>query len=240
MTGNSHLLSLENVAINYDRATAVKRVSLVVSTGEIVALMGANGAGKTTTLRCISGLVRSAHGSIEFQGVNIGERSPVEIVRLGISHVQEGRRIFPRLTVQDNLELGGYDLSRSKSIQQMQSIFEMFPILSERAGQLGATLSGGEQQMLAIGRALMAEPRLLLLDEPSLGLAPIVVRALFDRLEQILSRGVTILLVEQNARLALNVSDRAYVLERGEVVCSGPSDEVARDERVVRAYLGGV
>jgi branched-chain amino acid transport system ATP-binding protein len=232
------MLEVRGVSVAYDRVQAVRDVSLDVERGEIVALIGANGAGKTTTLRCISGLVRPAAGTIRFEGSLLERRRPAEIVGLGVSHVPEGRRIFPRMTVVENLELGAYREAPATARQRLDDVFGLFPVLRERAGQLAATLSGGEQQMLAIGRALMAGPRLLLLDEPSLGLAPIIVRGLFQALLRIRRAGVTMLLVEQNARLALQVCDRAYVLERGAVACSGPSAAVAADERIVRAYLG--
>lgn len=232
------LLSLRDVTITYDRAVAVSGLSIDVLAGEIVAILGANGAGKTSTLRCISGLLRPTQGMVRFRGEDLVSHSAAEIVHLGISHVPEGRRIFPGLTVAENLELGAYAVPKVELRRRMERVREIFPVLSERATQSAGTLSGGEQQMLAIGRALMAEPRLLLLDEPSLGLAPLMVEAVFDRLSGILKGNVTILLVEQNARLALETADRAYVLERGALVCSGTSAEVGADERVHRAYLG--
>jgi len=232
------MLEIRDVSINYDRVQAVRSVSLDVVPGEIVTLIGGNGAGKTTTLRCISGLIRPAGGTIRFEGAPLERRRPAEIVRLGVSHVPEGRRVFPRLTVAENLDLGAYGENTGTAEQRREAVFTLFPVLRERVTQLAATLSGGEQQMLAVGRALMAGPRLLLLDEPSLGLAPIVVRGLFQALLRIRQSGVTMLLVEQNARLALQVADRAYVLERGEIVCSGAAAAVAADERIVRAYLG--
>ncbi len=232
------LLSLRDVTIAYGRAIAVRALSLDVHVGEIVAILGANGAGKTTTLRCISGLLRPAQGTVRFRGEDLAPHSAAEIVHLGVSHVPEGRRIFPQLTVADNLELGAYFAPKPELRRRLQRVMDIFPVLAERAGQNAGTLSGGEQQMLAIGRALMAEPKLLLLDEPSLGLAPLVVEAVFERLSGVLKGSVTMLLVEQNARLALETADRAYVLERGELVCSGTSAAVAADERVHRAYLG--
>jgi branched-chain amino acid transport system ATP-binding protein len=231
------LLSIENVSVDYGGVRAVSGLNLRVGQGEVVALIGSNGAGKTTTLRTISGLIRPATGTIKFEDRPVERERPASIVGLGISHVPEGRRIFPRLTVQDNLELGAYRESSAVMRQRATEVYELFPVLRSRSEQLAATLSGGEQQMLAVGRAVMAGPRLVLLDEPSLGLAPIVVRALFSALKRIRDTGVTILLVEQNARLALSFSDRAYVLERGRVVCSGSSSDVSRDERVVPAYL---
>ncbi len=232
------MLELHDVSIDYDRVRAVRSLSLRVEAGEVVALIGANGAGKTTTLRSISGLLRPASGTIRFDGRAVELARPAEIVRWGISHVPEGRRTFPRMTVVDNLELGAYHEPSPTVRRRLDAVYELFPVLKARREQLAATLSGGEQQMLAVGRAMMAAPRLMLLDEPSLGLAPIMVRGLFAALQRIRESGVTMLLVEQNARLALTVSGRAYVLERGEVVCSGSSRDVAREGRVVRAYLG--
>ena len=232
------MLELRDVSIDYDRVRAVRNVSLRVDPGELVALIGANGAGKTTTLRTISGLVRPAEGTIRLEGRPLERARPAEIVRLGVAHVPEGRRLFPRLTVADNLDLGAYGEPAATARERREAVYELFPVLRSRSGQLAATLSGGEQQMLAVGRAMMGGPRLMLLDEPSLGLAPLVVRGLFAALQRVRASGVTMLLVEQNARLALAVSDRTYVLERGEIVCSGRSGDVAREERVVRAYLG--
>lgn len=231
------MLDLQDVCVDYDGVRAVHGLNLHVNSGEVVALIGSNGAGKTTTLRTISALLRPARGIIRFEGKVIDGARPAEVVRFGISHVPEGRRTFPRLTVFDNLELGAYSQRRQVIGQRIDAVYELFPVLEERRDQLAATLSGGEQQMLAVGRAMMAGPRLMLLDEPSLGLAPIIVRNLFSALQRVRASGVTILLVEQNARLALSFSDRAYVLERGEVVCSGNSADVSRNERVVEAYL---
>ncbi len=239
MQPDAPLLSLQDVSLHYGQAAALRRVSLRVEAGEIVALLGPNGAGKTSTLRAISGLVPVSGGSIMFDGQGLSNLSAAKIVQRGISHVPEGRRVFPRLSVRDNLDLGGYHLSRSALAKDIERMFSMFPVLRERADQQASTLSGGEQQMLAIARALMAGPKLLLLDEPSLGLAPIIVQSLFRQLKEILAGGVTILLVEQNARLALETADRAYVIERGEIVCGGTAREVAGDDRVFTAYLGG-
>lgn len=239
MPHDTALLSLDQVSLHYGTAPALRGVSLHVQVGEIVALLGPNGAGKTSTLRAISGLERPSAGSIAFSGRNLASLSAAKITRLGVSHVPEGRRVFPRLSVRDNLELGGYCLARAEARRRMGEMFDLFPVLLERAEQHAATLSGGEQQMLAIARALMAGPKLLLLDEPSLGLAPIVVQSLFARLQDILATGVTILLVEQNARLALKTAQRAYVIERGTIVCGGTAAEIAADERVFNAYLGG-
>jgi branched-chain amino acid transport system ATP-binding protein len=239
MQPDTPILSIKGVTIGYGAAPVVRDFSLDVSDGEIVALLGPNGAGKTTTLRGISALVPLSQGSIHFRGRSLAGLSAAQIVRQGISHVPEGRRVFPRLSVLDNLELGGFHLPRAELRQQIDAMVQLFPVLSERSSQQAATLSGGEQQMLAIARALMAGPKILLLDEPSLGLAPIIVQGLFQRLKDILASGVSILLVEQNARLALATASRAYVLERGEIVCSGTSAEVAGAERVLSAYLGG-
>ncbi len=239
MTPNSKLISLENVSLYYGQAQALRSISMHVNAGEIVTLLGANGAGKSSTLRAISGLVFPSSGTIHFEDKPLANVSAAKIVRRGISHVPEGRRVFPRLSVRDNLELGGYYLDRATLKGRIDEMFESFPILKQRATQQASTLSGGEQQMLAIARALMAGPKLLLLDEPSLGLAPIIVQSLFRQLKDILRTGITILLVEQNARLALDTADRAYVIERGEIVCSGTAAEVAADERVFAAYLGG-
>jgi branched-chain amino acid transport system ATP-binding protein len=236
---SSRLLNLENVSVHYAQAPALRHISMHINEGEIVTLLGANGAGKTSTLRAVSGLVGLSGGSITFCSESLTNLSAAKIVQRGISHVPEGRRVFPRLSVRDNLELGGYRLPRPEMNRRIENMYGSFPILEERADQMAATLSGGEQQMLAIARALMAGPKLLLLDEPSLGLAPIVVQSLFRQLKAILETGTTILLVEQNARLALDMADRAYVIERGEIVCAGTAAEVAADERVFKAYLGG-
>lgn len=239
MQHDAALLALDKVSLHYGKATALREVSLHVRTGEIVALLGPNGAGKTSTLRAISGLVPVSAGSIKFDDQDLARLTPAKIAQRGISHVPEGRRLFPHLSVRDNLELGGYHIAGPELQRRMASMFSLFPILLERAHQNAATLSGGEQQMLAIARALMSSPKLLLLDEPSLGLAPIVVRSLFAQLKAIHASGVSILLVEQNARLALETAHRAYVIERGRIVCIGTAAEVAADERVFRAYLGG-
>jgi branched-chain amino acid transport system ATP-binding protein len=239
MQRDAALLSLDEISLYYGKARALRGISLRVRAGEIVALLGPNGAGKTSTLRAISGLVPVSAGSITFEGEDLVGLRPAKITRRGISHVPEGRRVFPRLSVRDNLELGGYYVARAELRRRMDAMFSLFPVLSERADQHAATLSGGEQQMLAIARALMGGPKLLLLDEPSLGLAPMVVRSLFARLKVILASGVTILLVEQNARLALETAHRAYVIERGTILCAGTAAEIAADQRVFGAYLGG-
>jgi len=233
------LLRIENLHTYYGHVHALKGIDLEVEEGEIVTLIGANGAGKSTTLRTISGLVRPREGRIEFGGQVINHVPAHKIVQMGVCHVPEGRRIFTTLTVMENLMMGAYTLKDEKTIREnLQRVFDLFPRLAERKNQLGGTLSGGEQQMLTIGRALMSRPRLLLLDEPSLGLAPMLVKAIFETIREINARGTTILLVEQNARAALKVAHRAYVLETGRVVLSGPAQELMRDERVRKAYLG--
>ena len=233
------LLRLQGVQAGYGDLTAVRDVSLEVAAGEIVALIGSNGAGKTTTLRAICGLTPLREGRVELDGVCIGGRRPSEIVAAGIAHVPEGRQLFPTMTVLENLELGARTPdSRRRRGESLAHVMALFPRLGERRGQLAGTLSGGEQQMTAIGRALMACPRLLLLDEPSLGLAPVVVASIFDNLRAINARGVTILLVEQNVLRALRVSHRAYVLENGAIVLSGPSPRLVADASIKRAYLG--
>ena len=235
------LLTVTDLHTYYGDTAAVRGASLEVGEGEIVALLGSNGAGKTTTLRTISRLERCRSGSVVFDGVDITKARAHSVVEMGLAHVPEGRRIFPALTVEENLNLGGY-LSRrdQKAVTtRKHEIFDLFPRLVERRGQLGGTLSGGEQQMLAIGRALMVQPRLLALDEPSMGLAPIMVRAVGEVIRRIRASGTAILMVEQNARQALRLADRAYVLETGRIVLSGPARELAGDPRVQHAYLGG-
>jgi branched-chain amino acid transport system ATP-binding protein len=233
------LLELQGVDAFYARIQALHGASLTVDRGEIVALIGSNGAGKTTTLRTISGLMHPAAGTIMFDGRDITHTPPHKIVGLGICQAPEGRRLFQRLTVQDNLEMGAYSRRDKAGIRDsLERVFTLFPRVKERRNQLAGTLSGGEQQMVAISRALMANPRVLMLDEPSLGLAPIVVDTIFDIINEINSSGVPILLVEQNAVKALNVAHRAYVLETGTIVKSGPGKELAQSEDVQKAYLG--
>jgi branched-chain amino acid transport system ATP-binding protein len=234
------LLSVENLHTFYGHIHALKGIELQVEEGEIVTLIGANGAGKSTILRTISGQVRPRQGEILFRGTSIKGMPAHKIVRLGISHAPEGRQIFSTLTVNENLNMGGYTLGGDRQAleQNKERVYSLFPILKERKEQLGGTLSGGEQQMLCIGRALMAEPSLLMMDEPSLGLAPLLVRLIFDTIQEINARGVTVLLVEQNARAALKIAHRAYVLETGRCVLSGPAAELLRDERVRKSYLG--
>jgi branched-chain amino acid transport system ATP-binding protein len=232
------LLDVQDVKIRYGGIEAVKGISVRVDQGELVTLIGGNGAGKSTTLRTISGIKRPSEGSITFLGERVDELTPDEIVDLGLSHVPEGRRIFPRMSVRENLEMGGY-ARRSKDFgEDFDRVFTLFPVLKERERQLGGTLSGGEQQMLAIGRGLMARPVLLMLDEPSMGLAPLLVERIFDLLREIHEQGTTILLVEQNAHMALTVADRGYVLESGSIVLDDSAANLLGNDEVRKAYLG--
>jgi len=231
------LLELHDVQVRYGAVPALRAISLEVKEGEIVALLGANGAGKTTTLRTISGLVHPTQGAVVFAGQDITEMAAHDIVSLGICHVPEGRRIFPQMSVTENLEMGAYR-RRGGAQAEFERVFGLFPVLAERKRQAGGTLSGGEQQMLAIARALMGEPRLLLLDEPSMGLAPLVVDMIFDIIGQIRGAGTTILLVEQNAAQALQLSDRSFVLENGAIVMEGLAADLLNDDRIRAAYLG--
>lgn len=235
----SRLLEINNLSVNYGGIQALKDINLVVNSGEVVTLIGANGAGKSTTLRAISRLVNIKNGEIVYEGRNINRRQPHEIVKLGIAHSPEGRRILARQTVLANLELGAYIHNNKTEIKtDIKHQFEIFPRLAERRQQLAGTLSGGEQQMLAIARALMSRPKLLLLDEPSLGLAPAIVREIFTIIQNLRSTGVTILLVEQNANLALENADRGYVLEAGCITLSGKASDLLKNEQVKKAYLG--
>jgi branched-chain amino acid transport system ATP-binding protein len=232
------LLELDDVHTYYGNIEALKGISIEVDEGEIVTLIGSNGAGKSTTLRSISGLTPPRVGSIKFKGKDIGETPPQEIVRLGISLSPEGRKIFPRMSVRENLDLGAY-LRRDTDIQSdLDRVFDLFPRLKEREKQKAGTMSGGEQQMLAMGRALMARPQVLLLDEPSMGLAPVLVERIYETVEEINKQGTTILLVEQNANFALGVSNRAYVLEVGTISLSDDSEKLRENPEVQRAYLG--
>ena len=234
------MLSLNHVYTRYGQVECLKGINFTVREGEIVALLGANGAGKTTVLKAISGLVRPTAGVILFQGKNISSASPEAIVRAGLSHVPEGRKIFQRLEVLENLELGAYTRSDVKGIREdLEKVYSLFPVLKRRLKQKAGTLSGGEQQMLAIGRALMSRPKMLLLDEPSLGLAPIFVSAIFKLIDTIRRQGMTLLLVEQNARMALKIAQRAYVLEIGQLVLEGDAESVRKSPAVQEAYLGG-
>jgi branched-chain amino acid transport system ATP-binding protein len=233
------LLELEGVDAFYARIQALHGIGLTLDKGEIVALIGSNGAGKTTTLRTISGLMHPAAGTIMFDGRDISRLPPHEIVGLGICQAPEGRRLFQRLTVQENLEMGAYSRRDRAGVRQsLERVFTLFPRVKERRNQLAGTLSGGEQQMVAISRALMANPRVMMLDEPSLGLAPLIVDTIFEIINEINSSGVPILLVEQNAVKALNVAHRAYVLETGTIVKTGPGKELAQSEDIQKAYLG--
>ena len=233
------LLAIEKLQVAYGGIRAVKGIDLRVDAGELVCLIGANGAGKTTTLRAITGIVHAAAGSVSYDGADITRMKPHQIVRRGLSLVPEGRGVFPQLTIQENLAMGAYARSdRAAVASDEERAFTLFPRLKERRKQTAGTLSGGEQQMLAIGRALMSRPKLLLLDEPSMGLAPLMVEKIFEVIRTISSEGVTLLLVEQNARLALEVSHRAYVLEGGLVTLSGEGKTLLHDPRIREAYLG--
>ncbi len=232
------ILELERIDVFYGRIQALRGVSLHVDEGEIVTLIGANGAGKTTTVRAISGLTPAAAGSIKLRGQEISRLQAEEIVPMGIGHAPEGRRIFARMTVRENLELGGYIRRDGAARTDMDRVFALFPRLKERQGQLGGTLSGGEQQMLCIGRALMSRPKVLLLDEPSLGLAPLMVETIFQVIREINSEGTTILLIEQNALKALGVAARGYVLETGRIVKEGPAKQLLDSPDIQKAYLG--
>ncbi|HAP3559369.1 TPA: ABC transporter ATP-binding protein [Enterococcus faecalis] len=233
------MLKIENLSVHYGMIQAVRDVSFEVNRGEIVSLIGANGAGKTTVLRTISGLNQPSKGTITFEGSPIQKKAPRRIVAQGISQVLEGRHVFPGLTVLENLEMGAY-LRKDGDIQQdYENVYEKFPILKERLNQDASTLSGGEQQMLAMGRALMSKPRLLLLDEPSMGLSPIFIQEIFNIIQDIKKQGTTVLLIEQNAKMSLSIADRGYVLETGKVVLSGTGQELLESEEVKKAYLGG-
>jgi len=233
------ILEVENVHTYYGHIHALKGVSVNVDKGEIVTLIGANGAGKSTTLKTISGLLKPRQGRIELEGEDLTRYRPHEIVAKGVVQVPEGRRVFGRLTVTENLEMGAFALNDPRQIQSnLEKVFKLFPRLEERRRQIGGTLSGGEQQMLATGRALMASPRVLLLDEPSMGLAPVLVDSIFDTIRQLHAAGTTILLVEQNARIALQVATRGYVLQTGVVVLSDTAENLRRNEMVRKAYLG--
>jgi branched-chain amino acid transport system ATP-binding protein len=233
------MLHVEGLKVRYGQVTALWDVRFDVEPGEIVALVGANGAGKTTTLKALSGLLRPESGTIRLDGDPLENRSTMEIVERGVIHVPEGRKLFPEMTVRDNLLLGGFHASaRPRQKERLEKVFAIFPRLRERQGQIAGTLSGGEQQMVAIGRGLMAGPRILMLDEPSLGLAPLLVEEMFRVVEEINRQGVTVLLVEQNTEHALRIAHRGFVLESGRVVLSGTGAELLEDERVREAYLG--
>ena len=235
------MIKIDNIDVYYGNVQALNSVEFEVNTGEIVTLIGANGAGKSTILKTISGLIRPMHGSIKYLDDNIETMAVEKIVSKGISHVPEGRRIFPGLTVFGNLEVATSSWKRRGESykKELEYVFQLFPALKKRKDQLGWSLSGGEQQMLAMGRGLMSRPKLLLMDEPSLGLAPILVRSVFETIREINKKGTTILLVEQNAYAALQIANRGYVLENGQIVLSGKAKDLASDEKVKKAYLGG-
>lgn len=234
------MLKINDMNVYYGAIHALKGISLEINEGEIVTLIGANGAGKSTTLRTISGLLKPKTGTIEFEGKNIAGMPAQNIVKAGISQVPEGRRVFAEMTVMENLELGAFIRKDKDGIaKDLKMVFERFPRLEERVNQQAGTLSGGEQQMLAMGRALMSRPRLLLLDEPSMGLAPLLIREIFSIIQDINKAGTTVLLVEQNANMALSIANRAYVLETGRIILSGDAKELAASEEVRKAYLGG-
>ena len=233
------MLALSDVTAGYGSIPAVREISIAVGEGEAVGLLGANGAGKSTTLRAISGLVRVSTGTITFLGRNINSLPPYEIAELGIAHVPEGRQVFPELTVKENLEIGAYvPKAKAERSRTLDLVFNIFPVLAERRKQLAGTMSGGEQQMLAVGRGLMMKPRLLMLDEPSLGLAPVITDTTFEKIQEIHAMGTAILLVEQNVARALALVQRAYVLESGRVTIHGSSGELTRNKHVQAAYLG--
>ena len=233
------ILKVDNINVYYGAIHAIKGISFEVNEGEIVTLIGANGAGKSTTLQTVSGLLRSRTGSIEFNGENISHVPAHKLVYKGLAQVPEGRRIFLQMSVEENLEMGAFTQKNAGIDTDLESVYEQFPRLRERKKQIAGTLSGGEQQMLAMGRALMSHPKLLMLDEPSMGLAPILVEQIFDIIRQLHKNGTTILLVEQNAQMALSVADRAYVLETGKITLSGTGKELAESDEVRKAYLGG-
>ena len=234
------MLEVKEIEVYYGAIHALKKLSLEVEQGTIVTLIGANGAGKTTTLKTISGILRPKNGTVTYKGTDITKVAPEKIVSMGISQVPEGRRVFQEMSVLENLEMGAYLRKDKKEIlNDMENVFTRFPRLKERRKQLAGTLSGGEQQMLAIGRALMARPELMLMDEPSMGLAPLLVKEIFEIIKDINSRGTTILLVEQNANMALSIADKAYVIETGEIVLQGSAEQLMKSEEVKKAYLGG-
>jgi branched-chain amino acid transport system ATP-binding protein len=238
---SDHLLNVRDLQFSYGGINAVKRINLYVDQGELVTLIGANGAGKTTTLKVIAGLLNPTAGIIDFAGDSIGGRPAYELAKLGIALVPEGRGVFTRMTILENLEMGAYlrqGRQDSTIADDIESIFTLFPRLRERKGQLAGTLSGGEQQMVALARAMISKPKLLLLDEPSMGLAPLMVNAIFQVIQNLTKEGITILLVEQNARLALSIAHRAYVMESGEITLQGVASDLLHDARVRKAYLG--
>ena len=233
------MLEIKDLNVFYGAIHALKGVSLTVDEGELVSLIGANGAGKTTTLHTISGLITASSGTVMLDGKDLQKASPHRIINMGLAHVPEGRHVFARMTVEENLRMGAYILKDQKKINEnLEKVYSHFPRLKERWKQLAGTLSGGEQQMLAMGRALMTDPRIVLMDEPSMGLSPLLVKEIFSIIQQLHDSGITILLVEQNAKMALAISDRAYVLETGCIAMSGKASELAEDDRVRKAYLG--
>jgi branched-chain amino acid transport system ATP-binding protein len=240
VTDNNFLLEVKNLSVFYGGIQALKGISFGIQKGEIVTLIGANGAGKSTTLRAISGLLKAKEGEILLEGASLKNAPPHEVVKKGVSHAPEGRKIFANLTVRENLDLGAYLRKDKSGIEKdMERVFELFPRLKERIRQNAGTLSGGEQQMLAIGRALMSSPRLLLLDEPSLGLAPLLVKAIFEVIREINAKGVSIILVEQNAYQALKIATRGYVLETGKITMTVTAEDLTTNEQLKKAYLGG-
>ncbi|MGN0054958.1 MAG: ABC transporter ATP-binding protein [Atopobiaceae bacterium] len=233
------LLSVSDLHVSYGAIKAVKGISFEVNEGEIVTMIGANGAGKSTTMNTIAGLIKPVSGDVKFEGTSLEGVKPHKIVQMGIALCPEGRRVFQQMTVEENLQMGGYTRTDSENAQMIETVFERFPRLKERRRQVAGTLSGGEQQMLAMGRALMSRPKLLMLDEPSMGLAPILVQEIFDIIESINKLGTTILLVEQNASMALSIANRGYVLETGRIVKTGTGEQLLHDDDVRKAYLGG-
>ncbi|HNW85964.1 MAG TPA: ABC transporter ATP-binding protein [Candidatus Limiplasma sp.] len=233
------MLSVKDLHVHYGAIHAIKGISLEVNDGEVVSLIGANGAGKTTILHTITGLVKATSGEIVYNGANLRATAPNKIITLGMAHVPEGRHVFSRMTVMENLRMGAYTVFDNERIKNnIETVFKSFPRLKERAKQVAGTLSGGEQQMLATGRALMTNPKILLMDEPSMGLSPILVKEIFHIIETLHEQGITILLVEQNAKIALSISSRAYVLETGSIVMNGSASDLLEDDRVRKAYLG--
>lgn len=233
------MLEVKDLYVNYGAVEAIKGISFTVQPGEIVTLIGANGAGKTTTLHTISGLVKAKSGSITYNGTDLQKIDPSKIISLGIAHVPEGRHVFPEMTVEENLQMGAFiSKNKEETAAAMQDVYEKFPRLRERRRQLAGTLSGGEQQMVAVGRALMGKPSIILMDEPSMGLSPLLVKEVFAIIKEIHAAGITVLLNEQNAKMALSIADRAYVLETGTISISEDAQELLKDERVKKAYLG--
>ena len=232
------LIKVENLAAGYGLVEVLRNISLEINQGEVVAVLGSNGVGKTTLNNCLSGLIKPNNGKISFEDEVISNKSPEEIVDMGLIHVPEGRKLFPNLTVKDNLELGSYRRGKSNRSSNLENVLDIFPKLSERISQTAGTLSGGEQQMVAIGRGLMGDPRLLLLDEPSLGLSPLLVEQMFELIKKISDNGLTVLLVEQNVTQSLSIADRAYVIEEGSIAISGLSKDLLKNAEVKSSYLG--